>query len=43
MRNKICDELNNDVAIEYIEQLMKKNDSNELISASAEIGNDENV
>ena len=40
---EICDELNNDVAIEYIEKLMKKNDSNEIISASAEIGNDENV
>lgn len=38
---EICDELNNDVAIEYIEKLMKKNDSNEIISA--EIGNDENV
>ena len=38
---EICDELNNDVAIEYIEKLMKKTDSNEIISA--ELGNDENV
>lgn len=37
---EICDELNNDVAIEYIEKLMNKGVTNEIIAA--ELG-DENV